>query len=163
MASKKVTKLIHKIGMYLGILSKFQQGVVGKKAVKGVWTLQILLLVGLVCIVLYLTYPLNLLSSRLLALGASLQLLSVPLLVSAILEFFARPPRPEKKVGDAYLPSSTKEAEQSLVMGFALGLVLSLPKLRNIPFIKIRPWVTIFGVAFLVIGLLLQVISALIA
>jgi hypothetical protein len=136
---------------------------VGRKGIAGIWILRIVYALGISGILLAFLLPLDSLSNRFLALGPSLELLSVPFLSSAILTILARPSRPEIQQGDILLPARTRDDDITAMLAYSISLILTLPRLRTIPFGKLRIYLGATGFALAVVGLAFQIVGALLS
>ena len=141
--------------------NKFVCLVLGKRRGWLIFGLRIPLVIGITGIVLGVVLP-DSSSSRFFAVGASLELLSVPLLADAAWEFFARPARPGRQVGAVYLEPRTAEGERAVLLGFALWPLWSLPGLRRKSAETIFRYVAPIGLLLIVIGLTFEIVGGLI-
>lgn len=136
---------------------------VGRKGVLGIWILRIILVLSITGFMLAIFFPLDSLSFRFLALGPSLELLGLLFLSSAALTIFARPSRPEIQAGDVHLAERTSDDDITVMLSYSISLILALPKLRAIPFGRLRVYLGAIGFAFVTIGIILQIVGALLS
>ena len=131
----------------------------GKRALIGIWMIRLLLFAGVASIVISILLPKSV-GNKFISSGLSIQLLSVPLLASAIFGLFARS-RQFRMHGDTMemIESEPSEAGAGIVWGFAVGPVLGLLKLYSLTFEKLPLRLAAIGLVLLVVGIVLQIIG----
>jgi len=161
-------RIIRELNMWLDFLfpttrSSLLRMRIGRRGVCGIWILRIIAISAIAGFIIALIIKDILLINRLYAIGASLQLLGVPLLATAALKLFVRPSTPERHIGDVWLPARNSEDDIPELIGYVLFPLLSLPILSHTPYTKILTYLAAAGLLSVVIGLILQIVAAIFA